>query len=82
MAREPLTIYATTWCGDCHRAKRWLDSRGVAYRWIDVEQDERALAQLLEISGGYRTVPTILFPDGSVLVEPSNLELARKLSPE
>src|SRR5438067_1063736 len=43
MATEPLLIYTTTWCGDCYRAKKWLDARGVAYREIDIERDERAM---------------------------------------
>jgi mycoredoxin len=75
-----ITIYATTWCGDCHRAKRVLDRNGVRYRWIDVDTDPEAAEQAVRISRGQRRVPTILFPDGSVLVEPTDGELEAKLT--
>jgi mycoredoxin len=80
MPKEQITVYATTWCGDCHRAKRVLDRLGVRYRWIDVDDDPEAAAEVIRINHGYRTVPTILFPDGSVLTEPSDPELEAKLA--
>lgn len=75
-----IVIYGTTWCPDCIRAKAFLDQRGVSYIWVNIEEDETAAQVVLEKNGGLRVVPTILFPDGSVLVEPSNRELAEKLS--
>lgn len=75
-----ITMYATTWCGDCRMAKRWFDSHGVAYDYIDIEKDEQAAQTVVRINGGRRSVPTIVFPDGSVLVEPSARELATKFS--
>ena len=77
---DHITVYATTWCGDCHRAKRVLDRHAAKYRWIDVDQDEEAAGEVLRINRGLRSVPTILFPDGSVLVEPSDAELEAKLA--
>ena len=77
---EPITVYATPWCGDCHRARRVLERLGARYRWIDVEQDAEAEAAAVRLNGGQRKVPTILFPDGSVLVEPSDDELEAKLA--
>jgi mycoredoxin len=77
---DEITVFATTWCGDCHRAKRVLDRRGARYRWIDVDQDREAAERAVRISGGRRRVPTILFPDGTVLVEPSDGELEDKLN--
>jgi len=77
---DEITVYATAWCSDCHRAKRVLDSHGARYRWIDVEQDPQATAEVLRINRGLRSVPTILFPDGSILVEPSDSELEAKLA--
>ena len=72
-------MYGTTWCADCHRAKRFLESRGVGYVWIDIEQDDAAYALVLERNEGKRIVPTIVFGDGTHLAEPTNDELARKL---
>lgn len=75
-----IVVYGTAWCPDCVRAKAFLDQRGIPYTWVDIEQDEAAIQVVLEKNGGLRVVPTILFPDGSVLVEPSNRELAEKLA--
>lgn len=74
-----ITVYGTSTCGDCRRAKRLLDEQGVAYDWIDVEADPESLAHMMRLQDGGRTVPTIVFPDGSILLEPSNAELAAKL---
>jgi mycoredoxin len=77
---EKIRMYATTWCGDCRMAKRWFDSHGVSYEYINIENDEKAAELVVKMNGGSRTVPTIIFPDGSVLVEPSARELAAKFS--
>jgi mycoredoxin len=79
MSDETIIMYSTTWCGDCRRAKRVLDERGVSYRSIDIEKEPGTLETMMELNGGTQSVPTILFPDGSVLVEPSNRELAAHL---
>lgn len=77
-----ITMYTTNWCGDCHRAKYLLDEYGVAYVNIDVEADEAGMAFVKQVNNGRRVVPTIVFPDHSILVEPSNRELADKLGLE
>lgn len=79
MSEKSITVYGTKWCPDCHRAKRVLDERGVSYTWIDVDADRAAQAVVLRLNGGLRSVPTIVFPDGTVLVEPSNRELLARL---
>ena len=79
MQQTNLTIYGAMWCSDCRRAKRFLDERGVPYTWIDVDQDDAAAAEVIRINRGMRSIPTLVFADGSTLVEPSNSELAHKL---
>lgn len=79
METEPLTIYATSWCGDCLRVRRYLDFHKVPYRWIDIDRDPAAEKYVIQTNRGNRSVPTIVFPDGSLLVEPSNLALKEKL---
>jgi len=71
-----IKVYATTWCGDCRMAKHVLDSREIAYEYIDIDLAPEAAALVQRINGGFRTVPTILFPDGRVLVNdhPPNAE--------
>jgi mycoredoxin len=77
---ELIKVYGTNWCPDCMRAKQVLKQHKADYQWIDIEQDAAAAEQVVKINGGNRSVPTILFPDGSVLVEPSNTELGQKLT--
>ncbi len=79
MANQQLLIYGTLWCGDCHRVRRFLDGNKITYRWIDIDLDQAAEKIVLEKNRGMRSVPTIIFPDGSLLVEPSEYQLARKL---
>jgi mycoredoxin len=82
MAEAELIVYATNWCGDCARARRLLDEHRVAYRWIDIDRDREADALVRKVNRGNRSVPTLIFPDGSMLVEPSNQQLAQRLGLE
>lgn len=68
-------MYATDWCGDCKRSTYFLDKNNVPYQYINIEKNEAALAEVLRINHGLRSVPTIVFPNGTVLVEPSNESL-------
>lgn len=74
-----ITVYGTNWCPDCGRAKRILDERQIPYRWVDIDNDREGEIFVIHINRGYRSVPTIVFQDGSILVEPSNAELSEKL---
>ena len=78
--QKTIKMYATTWCGDCRMAKRWFDTHDIAYDYINIEEHEDAAAYVMRVNGGRRSVPTIVFPDGSVLVEPGPRELAAKFS--
>ena len=77
-----LTVYGTTWCPDCRRAKQFLRDQRLPFDWVDVEHDAAGLAVVERHNDGKHIIPTILFADGSVLVEPTNAELARKLGVE
>ena len=74
-----ITVYVTAWCGDCRRAIAFLEAHHIAYATVDIEQDAAAMALVKKLNRGNRSVPTIVFPDGSTLTEPSNAQLARKL---
>jgi thioredoxin reductase (NADPH) len=74
-----LTVYGATWCSDCKRAKKFLGEQRVHYNWVDVEQNAEGLALVERANKGKRIIPTIVFGDGGILVEPSNAELAAKL---
>lgn len=79
MNNKKIKFYGATWCPDCNRAKQFLDGKGVEYEYINLEEDPNAVAEVERINNGLQSIPTILFPDGSVLVEPSNEELEKAL---
>jgi len=74
-----VVIYGTTWCGDCFRTRRFFDKYAVHYRWINIDEDKSGEQTVLKINNGMRSVPTVIFGDGSILVEPSNIAIAQKL---
>lgn len=75
----PLTVYSTEWCGYCHRLVRQLDREGVQYEYVDIEQDPDAAALVMSVNGGNQTVPTVVFPDGTALTNPSVAQVLAKL---
>ena len=74
-----ITVYGAPWCPDCKRAKQFLGEQRVPYNWVDIDQDEEGRRYVQQANEGRQIIPTILFEDGSILVEPSNAELAAKL---
>lgn len=80
MNADTLTIYATAWCGDCHRTRAFLDRHGIPYQWVDLDEVAGAETLVLAINRGYRSVPTLVFPDGTTMTEPSTRALADKLA--
>jgi glutaredoxin-like protein len=74
-----ITLYGNTWCGSSRRARLLFDQHHIPYRWVDIDKDENAAKYVESINQGNRSVPTIVWPDGSISVEPSNEELAQKL---
>ncbi len=79
MVDAKVTIYGAYWCPDCRRSKKFLGEQFVPYKWVDIEQDKGGEMYVLQKNKGKRIIPTIVFEDGSFLVEPSNAELAKKL---
>lgn len=74
-----IIVYSTVWCPDCKRAKQFFGEQRIAYTNVDIEQDKKAMSFVEKINNGMRIIPTIIFPDGEILVEPSNAQLAAKL---
>jgi thioredoxin reductase (NADPH) len=75
-----IRLYGAFWCPDCRRAKQFFGEQRIPYQYIDIEKDPTAMALVEQINHGKRIIPTILFPDGTILVEPSNAQLAEKLN--
>ena len=76
---KQILIYSTIWCPDCKRAKKFFGEQRLPYISIDIEQDAEAMAFVEKVNHGKRIIPIIVCPDGSILVEPSNAQLAEKL---
>ncbi len=74
-----IKVYGAPWCPDCRRAKKFLAEHRQPYEWIDIDDDANGLGFVEQLQSGGRTIPTIVFPDGSHLLEPTDEELARKL---
>ncbi|MBI3956302.1 NrdH-redoxin [Candidatus Gottesmanbacteria bacterium] len=79
-ARESgIIVYWRPLCADCNRSKAVLDGYGVIYSAVNILEDRTAQVAMMEVNGGVESVPTIVFPDGSVLIEPSDKALGAKL---
>lgn len=75
-----VTVFTTTWCGYCRRLKAQMDDAGLSYREVDVEDHPEAAALVEQVNGGDRTVPTVLFSDGSAATNPSLREVRERLT--
>ena len=70
-AASAVTMYTTTWCGYCFRLKKLMQREGIAFAEVDIEADESAADIVMSANGGNRTVPTLVFADGTALTNPS-----------
>ena len=75
-----LTMYSTTWCGYCYRLRSQLDREGIAYEVVDIERDQAAAEYVMSVNGGNQTVPTVRFPDGGALTNPSIVDVKNRLA--
>jgi len=78
---EPkITVYGAYWCPDCRRSKKFLGENFIPFKWVDIEEDKGGEQFVIAKNDGKRIIPTVVFEDGSFLVEPSNADLAKKLN--
>ena len=73
-----IIMYSTQYCSDCMRVKVFFEANGIPYERVLIEGNHEATEFVMKLNHGYKSVPTIIFPDGSVLVEPTWQELAEK----
>jgi mycoredoxin len=77
---EPLPImYTTPWCGYCVRLKGQLDREGIPFEMVDIEQNPAAAEIVMQVNGGNRTVPTVVYPDGTAQTNPSLKQVKQQL---
>ena len=79
MEQPKITVYGAPWCPDCKQAKQFLGEQRIRFKWVDIDEDEAGRQRVQELNNGKQIIPTIIFEDGSILVEPSNAELAAKM---
>ncbi|HLI07595.1 MAG TPA: FAD-dependent oxidoreductase [Ktedonobacteraceae bacterium] len=82
MSHTNIKLYGTYWCSDCKRSKKFLGEQRVPYDFINIEENAEGQAFVRKLQNGGMSIPTIVFEDGSFLVEPSNAQLAAKLGLE
>ncbi|GAA4607899.1 mycoredoxin [Actinoallomurus liliacearum] len=79
-ATGELTMYTTTWCGFCRRLKTQLAREGIHMVEVDIERDSAAAEFVMSVNGGNQTVPTVVFPDGTAVTNPSAKEVKARLA--
>jgi len=79
-APDTLTMYSTTWCGYCRRLKSQLDREGIEYREVDIERTPGAADFVMSVNGGNQTVPTVHFPNGTALTNPTLAQVKDQLA--
>ncbi len=75
-----MIMYSTTWCGYCRRLRSQLDREGIGYSVVDIEHDPAAAEYVMSVNGGNQTVPTVRFPDGSALTNPTIVQVKEHLA--
>jgi mycoredoxin len=73
-------MFTTTWCGYCQRLKKQMEREGIDFGEVNIEQDDGAADLVMKVNGGNQTVPTLLFPDGSALTNPTVDQVREKLA--
>ena len=77
---KQIVMYTTEYCSDCMRAKKFFETNNIPHLRVGLEGDAQATEFVMKVNRGYRSVPTIVFPDGSIMVEPGWDELKAKFS--
>jgi mycoredoxin len=73
-------MYSTPWCGYCRRLKTQMDREGISYREVDIEVDPQAAEYVMSVNGGNQTVPTVVFPDGTAMTNPTLVQVMERLA--
>jgi thioredoxin reductase (NADPH) len=77
---EPvMTVYGAPWCPHCKRVKKFLAAHRVRYAWVNIDTQPEAIERLKELQDGGQIIPTVVYPDGTHEVNPSDEALARRI---
>jgi mycoredoxin len=75
-----IVMYSTPWCGYCRRLKAQLEREGIEFTLVDIGQDDAAAEFVMSVNGGNQTVPTVRFPDGTTLTNPTIMAVKARLA--
>jgi mycoredoxin len=75
-----LTMYTTDWCGYCVRLKHSLEREGIPFQEVNIEREPAAAELVMAVNGGNRTVPTVVFPDGTAVTNPTLRDVKERLA--
>lgn len=75
-----ITMFSTQWCGYCKRLKKMLESEGIGYTEVDIEQTPGTPELVESLNNGNQTVPTVIFPDGTAATNPSLNDVKARLA--
>ena len=73
------TMYSTEWCGYCKRLKSQLNEIGITFDEVNIEEVPGTAEIVEKVNGGNRTVPTLVFSDGTAMTNPSAKQVQEKL---
>lgn len=81
--QERIIVYGHDWCSHAAMLKRELEAAEVPHEWRDIMRGEPGYKEELRaLARGNLSVPTVLFPDGTVLIEPRTADLFSRLGIE
>jgi mycoredoxin len=78
----PIILYTSNYCGQARGVENFLKDNGLPVEVLNIDRDLAARRRLIELNGGFASVPTLVFPDGRRLTEPSLSMLRQELSIE
>lgn len=79
---DPIIVYKSTFCPHSWSVERFLKSNNIPAKLINIDKDPQARQEVMAINHGFASVPTLIFPDGSQLTEPSFAQIRAKLNIE
>ena len=74
-----LTVFGAPWCPHCKRVKKFFAAHRVPYRMVDIDDNPEGIERLKELQGGGQIIPTVVYPDGTHDVNPTNETLATRI---
>ena len=76
---DGIRVTGALWSTSSHKVKDFLTRNQIPYQWLDIEKDREAQSLIESVKEENGRLPVVFFPDGSVLIEPENIELAEKV---